>query len=81
MLFQDVDEDHIKNTTCTDPIDHQEHPIHQVFSATRCSRSEVSQSGYLFQPIIIYRYTGGDGKTEPLCVKVTQSSVCKSYRL
>ena len=28
---QDVDEDHIKNTSCTDPTDHQEHPIHKVF--------------------------------------------------
>jgi len=28
--WQDVDEDHIKNTSCTDPTDHQEHPIHKV---------------------------------------------------
>ena len=34
-FFQDVDEDHIKNTSCTDPIDHQEHPIHQVFQSIR----------------------------------------------
>ena len=26
-----MDEDHIKNTSCTDPTDHQEHPIHKVF--------------------------------------------------
>ena len=30
FFLQDVDEDHIKNTTCKDPMDHQEHTINQV---------------------------------------------------
>merc|ERR1712130_567086 len=57
--WQDVDEDHIKNTSCTDPIDRQEHPIHQVsLDHMYCPRALVSMtsSQSSMWPTVNYSY-------------------------
>ena len=57
---QDVDEDHIKNTSCTDPTDHQEHPIHKVFhclSYLSFNRKEKEQLNKISDNFRQWRWT------------------------
>ena len=55
--WQDVDEDHIKDTTCVDPTDGRDHKINKVdISHMFCISSAEVRAGHLASSAICVNY-------------------------